>query len=189
MSAKGLLFKIIIITGWKGYDDPINDAILQQQFILKLKESYPNVNTHEIEYAFRNTLVKDFGKNINLLLLDQVMEPYLKQRAEVSRIEEQVKVKELPVPVVEVTDEEWIETGRETWNFTRNYLLIPANIYRILNLNPTLGEQEAIKYTASRIIANLLKDDKDYFNGIEYDKFYNKLLRRIAVGMYFEKNK
>lgn len=187
LSANGLLFKIMIITGWKNYDDPTDRAVLNQQFILKLKESYPNVNTHEIEYAFRNTLIKDFGKNINLLLLDEVMQPYLSQRAEASRLEEQAVTKELPAPAVRVTDQEWIETGFETWKFTKNYLLLPANLYRILGLKPTIEEQELIKRTARGLIAKLLQDDKNYFSGMDYDKFYAKLLRRIAVGMHFEK--
>lgn len=84
-----LLIKINVITGWALYEDPKSAQILKEQFELKIKESYPNVNVDEMEYAFRqNTTVKDWGKFMNLGLIDEVMIPYLNQRKEISDIEE-----------------------------------------------------------------------------------------------------
>jgi hypothetical protein len=89
-SADALLLKIHTITGWNFPDLKIA-VELQRQFMLKMQESYSNVNADEIEYAFRTfgTTVKDWGKSMNLSLIDEVMIPYLEQRATVSKIEEQ----------------------------------------------------------------------------------------------------
>lgn len=88
--AKATLLKIHVITGWTIPKDDLL-IILIDQFIKKLIEGYPNVNPEEIEYAFRNygTTVKDWGKSMNLSLIDEVMIPYLEQRFELSRVEEQ----------------------------------------------------------------------------------------------------
>lgn len=87
--ASVLLVKINTITGWVIPDESLE--ILVDQFRKKLAESYANCNPDEIEYAFRNygTAVKDWGKQMNLSLIDEVMIPYLERRLELSRIEEQ----------------------------------------------------------------------------------------------------
>lgn len=80
--------------------------ILLDQFVKKLIESYPNVNPEEIEYAFRNygTTVKDWGKSMNLSLIDEVMMPYLSDRKHLSHeLEER---KEEPPPTKILSDEE-----------------------------------------------------------------------------------
>ena len=191
LSVKQLLIKISIITGWKLYDDAMEQRILEQQLMLKLNESYANTNPAEIEYAFRNSFVKDWGKAINLSLIDEVMQQYLSQRAEASRLEEQVmsKPKELTAPPEPVTDEEWIEIGQGLWKSTKNIMLIPPKLYRLLNLKPTEDEKERIKEAADRFISNLIYQDKDYFIG-EVDKLstYNRLLRQIAVAEFFNNN-
>jgi hypothetical protein len=90
-----LLIKINVITGWSFPLDSETQRILKEQFFKKLKESYSDVNVEEIEYAFRNnTEVKDWGKNINLFLIDEVMKPYLEGRYELSAKEE----RQLPPP-------------------------------------------------------------------------------------------
>lgn len=91
-----LLIKINVITGWSFPLDVETQRILKDQFYKKLKESYSDVNVEEIEYAFRNnTSVKDWGKNINLFLIDEVMLPYLDSRYQASINEERL----LPPPV------------------------------------------------------------------------------------------
>lgn len=89
---KALLLKIHVITGWV---IPTTDLlnILIDQFQKKLVEDYGNLNTEEIEYAFRRsgTIIKDWGKEMNLNLIDQVLIPYLGQRIEASAVEEKRK--------------------------------------------------------------------------------------------------
>lgn len=113
LHTQALLMKIHVITGWKV---PENDAllnILQDQFIQKLKEDYGDVNTKEIEYAFRKfgTTVKDWGKEMNLNLIDTVMIPYMKHRSEMSHVEEviQSNSREEYIP----TEEELLSMKRE----------------------------------------------------------------------------
>jgi hypothetical protein len=86
--AKALLLKIHVITGWV---IPGNELlnILVDQFEKKLKEDYGHFNVEEIEYAFRKhgTAVKDWGKQMNLSLIDEVLIPYLHIRHEASENE------------------------------------------------------------------------------------------------------
>lgn len=88
-ACKVLLLKIHVITGWT---IPGNELmiILVDQFSKKLTESYPALNADEIEYAFRQggTVVEDWGKEMNLNLLDKVLIPYINQRLYVSAAEE-----------------------------------------------------------------------------------------------------
>jgi len=75
-----------------------------------LVESYPNCNTDEIEYAFRThgSAVKDWGKQMNLSLIDEVMGIYLERRLAVSRFEES---QQKPVQKI-YTDEELLDIRR-----------------------------------------------------------------------------
>lgn len=95
-TAKALLIKISAITGWVNPEGPVLN-VLVDQFTKKLQEGYRDVNADEMEYAFRafGVLVQDWGKQVNLSLIEQVMNPYLAERREVSKKEEQ-KAPELP---------------------------------------------------------------------------------------------
>jgi len=92
--AKTLLLKINVITGWIIPDAEIMD-ILVDQFEKKLIEDYDMLNPEEIEYAFRKngTLIKDWGKEMNLNLIDQVLGPYVDARLIASANEERRKFK------------------------------------------------------------------------------------------------
>ncbi len=92
VTSGALLFKIHAITGWIIPQENVL-AIFVDQFTKKLIESYPNCNTDEIEYAFRThgSAVKDWGKQMNLSLIDEVMGIYLERRLAVSRFEESQK--------------------------------------------------------------------------------------------------
>lgn len=80
-----LISSISIITGWRIPDDEDYIRELHEQFLLKVKESYSSLNPDEIKYAFRqNSTVKDWGKVFNLILIDEVLTPYLKTRKEVN---------------------------------------------------------------------------------------------------------
>jgi hypothetical protein len=119
-----MLFKIHVITGWKlpeMVDSSNPDAyalnakanILEEQFYLKLKEDYGEMNVEEVAYAIRKfgTQVKDWGKDINLSLIDTVLIKYLETRVELSDLEMRLKKEaEKPKP----TDEQILSIKRET---------------------------------------------------------------------------
>lgn len=93
-AAEILLLKIHVITGWVVPASKLL-SILSDQFAKKLAEDYGMLNTEEIEYAFRKsgTTIQDWGKEMNLNLLDQVLLPYLNLRLAASATEEQIKRK------------------------------------------------------------------------------------------------
>lgn len=93
IAAYGLLIKINVLTGWVVPQSEQVVDILTDQFVKKMKESYSTVNSEEVEYAFRTYghSVKDWGKQMNLSLIDEVMIPYLEKRDEVSKVEEHAK--------------------------------------------------------------------------------------------------
>lgn len=105
--ADALLLKIYAITGWTVPEGTML-TVFTDQFRKKIIESYANTNPDEIEYAFRNygTTVKDWGKAMNLALIDEVMIPYLSRRAELSKVEEQKTLPEPPAePVEDLSDQ------------------------------------------------------------------------------------
>lgn len=94
--AKALLAKIHVITGWV---IPSNEGlyhILLDQFKKTLEEKYSELNPDEIEFAFRNngTGVEDWGKELNLNLIDKVLVAYLHDRYRLSATEEKIKDQE-----------------------------------------------------------------------------------------------
>ena len=108
---KSLLLKIHVITGWVIPSSDLQ-TILVDQFQKKLIESYPNMNTEEIEYAFRNggTTVNDWGKAMNLSLIDEVLIPYLAIR---QRLSHELEERSLPPP------EQLVNTEEELINYWR----------------------------------------------------------------------
>lgn len=91
-ATKELLLRIHVITGWQMPPDELM-MILVDEFNKKIVESYPNVNIEEVCFAFRErgSEVREWGKALNISLIDEVMIPYLEKRFEISKIEEQVK--------------------------------------------------------------------------------------------------
>lgn len=140
--AKALLIKIHVITGWTIVDDESMMSILVDQFQKKMVESYANVNPDEIEFAFRNnTTVKDWGKAMNLSLIDQVMIPYLDRRFQLSAIEEQKK-KPLELPAVQISDEEFIEAVFTVYRLNKDWMQIPVLAYKVLEEKMNLSKEE-----------------------------------------------
>ncbi len=111
---KGLLAKIHVITGWTipNSDELLN--ILTDQFQKTLIEKYPMLNPDEIEYAFRHhgTSVEDWGKAMNLNLIDTVLVPYCHKRLAISEDERQInRYKDTP-PQKIFTQEELEDLAR-----------------------------------------------------------------------------
>lgn len=90
--SKALLIKIHVITGWVIPSDNALYTVLKDQFQKQLSEKYFELNPDEIEFAFRNegTLIEDWGKDLNLNLIDKILLKYLNNRYKVSNMEEQL---------------------------------------------------------------------------------------------------
>src|SRR5690606_31250336 len=143
--------------------------ILRDQFRQKLLESYPTVNCDEVEYAFRkNTDVKDWGKKMNLALIDEVMIPYLAERSEASRMEETEAVKlMLPgIPCEEVSDEEIVQYSRDIFKSTNNWKFISVKCYAILKIELSPEEKEEIKLHAKHAVDEMFIEDRNLFRDI-----------------------
>lgn len=118
-----LLVKIHVITGWTIPPAELLN-ILVDQFQKKLVESYPTMNPDEIEYAFRTggTTVKDWGKSMNLALIDEVLIPYLDER---KRLSHELEERSKAAPATRIYTEE------EMWNIHRGD--VEAFYQRLLN--------------------------------------------------------
>jgi hypothetical protein len=85
------LLKISVITGWILPTNEVVMTVLKDQFEKKLLEDYPSLNNEEIEYAFRHSDIQDWGKELNLNMIDQVLWPYELRRMELSKLEERMQ--------------------------------------------------------------------------------------------------
>lgn len=67
--------------------------VLRDEFRKLLKEQYGEMNTDEIEFAFRERshTVEDWGKNMNLGLINRILKPYLYDRQDISQAEAGMK--------------------------------------------------------------------------------------------------
>ena len=150
VNSKALLLRISVITGWVNPEGPMLN-ILVDQFSKKLAESYKNVNADEVEYAFRTygTTVKDWGKQMNLSLIDEVMITYLQSRKEISAKEEQKALLGTPEPNVELSDEEmadWLAFTADRVKGQRFILeMIPIPIYEWLDRNGRILASAEVK--------------------------------------------
>lgn len=176
--AKTLLLKIHIITGWTIPNEEMM-VILIDQFLKKMVESYPTINAEEMEYAFRNNPVKDWGKNMNLNLIDEVMSPYLQKRKELSRMEEEKASKLLALPAPEITDDEFIDSIKNLYlDSNKNWRLIPVLAYDIL------VRQEKIKLDKEdKVLIKMIIDEQ--FEGAE-EVIKKDLCKQYSVMNYFE---
>jgi hypothetical protein len=106
---KALLMKIHVITGWV---IPVTSelyTILKDQFQKKITEDYGELNPDEIEFAFRSrgTTVEDWGKEMNLNLIDKILLPYLHDRYKLSETEEKLHAQATKKPYDLKTAVDW----------------------------------------------------------------------------------
>ena len=172
--ADALLLKINSITGWVLPESTML-TVFTDQFKKKISESYGNANPDEVEYAFRNygTGVKDWGKQMNLSLIDEVMVPYLARRRELSQLEEQ---KTKPILSIEYSEDmsreamlDWfdevaakIKGGKILIEF------VPPMLYEFMddngNINKTAKEKHeylsrAVEYRFGKLVEACQNDD------------------------------
>ena len=81
---RALILKINVITGWTVPHSEMM-TILVDQFLKLILERYGWINVIEVEYAFRNygTKVKDWGKEMNLSLITEVLDHYQTSTSEI----------------------------------------------------------------------------------------------------------
>jgi hypothetical protein len=104
--AANLIFKINVSTGWKMPDDAAYLNVLISEFALYLTENCSDMTFAEVSFAVRNygLEIKDWGKSMNLSLINEPILAYRAARKVVSEIEESLKTKEVllelpPAPV------------------------------------------------------------------------------------------
>lgn len=187
-AANLILIKIHVITGWNFPQEKEYQNILKEQFRKKIMESYPLVNVIEIEFAFRNnTTVKDWGKNMNICLIDEVIQPYLSQRSEASKLELHAHFRALPPPVPEkISDEEIIQISKEIYVRTKNWQYISVKAYYLLNIQLTEQEKVAIRKEVNQTINEMFYHDKSLFLALNRNNLQNRLCKKLAVAKYFE---
>lgn len=208
LAANKLLIKIAIITGWTP-----PSSVLQEEMIAQLRkkmaESYQNLNMEEAEYAFRNKglNVKDWGKVINLAMIDDVLMPFLDNRFDISAQEEKIRgqvllkqedQKLLDTPAM--SEEEWQEWLLDIAKYPLNK--IPTSSYDYLGRTGqiVLTNDEKHDYM-ERSIAHLSGIfDPISREGIEFEQMKKKGIysaditatlittsKRLAVFDYFNK--
>jgi hypothetical protein len=135
--SNALIIKIHVVTGWTIPSSEELMNILIDQFEKKLVEDYGELNPDEIEFAFRSkgTVIEDWGKTMNLNLLDKVLLPYLDNRFKISETERQLNYyKRRPEFNLE-KDIDWrrmIEEDYEFFMSGKNLSTFPHKYYEIL---------------------------------------------------------
>jgi hypothetical protein len=181
------LYKINVVTGWKLPDDEDYLNVLIEEFCKKLTQQYKNLNFDEIQYSIRTygTQIKDWGKSINLSLIDEAITIYLDERRRVSIIEEQKK--QLPPAAAQpLTDADYLEwvTDTETM-YNKGVLsvaLLPVPIYDYLDRSGILKldiETKRIYYKAAfQTYAIAENEQRPHLSKI--------LAKQIALSKYFD---
>lgn len=161
--AIALMMKIHAITGWVMPGEPFDDVLLDQ-FQKKLAESYSNVNPEEVEFAFRNNpSVRDWGKSMNLALVDDVLSGYLEKRRRASIEEEHQKIKKEKPTVIPVLEEDlWeefqrgIKSGKMTVDFLPDVLFTwKTKTYTPTKEDKFFCQQSAIQHRTFQLTENL----------------------------------
>lgn len=144
--AKGLLFRIHTITGWKLPDDDLFLNTLVSEFSKYLVESCLDLNPEEISFAVRNygIGIQDWGKSMNLSLINEPIEKYRIARSEISKLEE---IRKNAIPAIQNSpenekpadwSEEWNQVKESAKNGQIENAFIPIAIYYWLNRNKIL---------------------------------------------------
>ncbi|GAC1385852.1 MAG: hypothetical protein NVSMB45_15090 [Ginsengibacter sp.] len=144
----------------------------------------------EIEFAFRSSAsLKDWGKSLNLGLIDEVMIPYLEQRRLVSKIEEQEQPKQLEENT-EVTDDELLEYNLGTYRMMKNYPIINIRCYDVLIsrklIKVSIQEKKAIESAVNAKLADMVFRDPNLYKEIPYEERFLTLCKKLVVARYFD---
>ena len=172
-----LLIKITAITGWESPDAEIMDIFIDQ-LLLKMDESYQFLNMDEIEYAFRNYKVEDYGKKLNLNIFDSVIEKYLADRKEVDAYQpEPIMLHNQVEQTNEELENELLEYSQRDYTGKKLYLLplfLFDNLVKLGRLDlsehaKVIKFREAIQYHEEHL--RLKADSFDHESIKEYQTF------------------
>lgn len=183
--AKVLLLKIHAITGWTlPVSDMMNIFIDQMQ--KKMQEGYRNVTSEEVEYAFRNRGldIKDWGKELNLTMIDEIMLPYLSTRSELSKFEEHQKNRPPEIEYKkQLSNEEWDEWIEDIKGYPVD--LIPVLCYDYLlrteKINPDGNKKNEYMSRAVSIYSISIQD-----NLREWDDFMKQKEKNNISGKHYD---
>lgn len=185
IAANAIILKIHVITGWL-IPEPAFAEILKDQFIKKMNESYSTVNVDEIEYAFRTYghAVHDWGKSMNLSIIDEVMIPYLEARRALSKVEEQKKQKQLDAPKESMSEEtykSWYESVAADFKENKVQLeFLPPMLADWLIGKGELDHEQYFKRAAIMIGKRLGKEgETDKVKYAEYVDFKNQYEKAV----------
>lgn len=162
---KALLLKIHVITGWTIPKSPELLNILIDQVQKYLFEKYPELNPDEIEYAFRSsgTTLEDWGKEMNLNLLDKVLIKYINDRFDLS--DNEMKLKETPVEQKIFSQEELDNSARE--DAERQYQLFLKKIEpKGLGINKAILVKDGLMKDNEDVIDFFKKKASLFFSNI-----------------------
>lgn len=181
-----LMVTLHTATGWEVPEDELG-VVLQDQFRRTLTEVYGNCNPYEIEYAFRNygRSVKNYGKQINLGLIDKVIDLYRERRSDISKKEErmieskQLEAPKLPTSMSDQTMLEWIEDIKQQIKNGAVIDFMPPMVYEWLDKRGDMkltDEDKKVIYDRAiqyrKLFLVSIKDDPKYPGGRkEHDDF------------------
>ena len=158
-----------------------------------IRKNYSAHTLQELKLAFDLAIAGklecevDHYENFSCLYFSKIMTAYRSWSGRVYKELPQEKPKELPASNETVTDEDWIEIARGIWEKTKNPMLLPPELYRILNLNPTEEQKSSVRRRATLMVAKLIQDDPKFFkDDADAGVFQNRLLRQLCVADYFE---
>ena len=189
------MIRVCIITGWQLPNDKEMQEILFNQLGKYLIEKWPTLNREEIMYAFRNksSHVKDWGKNVNLSLFTEVLEPYLIERKAASEREATIALKlenektDLPF---KMTNKELIETAFDIWKGMKNWEFIMVGAWDAIKaekLFPLTHDEQMNYLKAAKAIATQKEEkDSDFFFNIDKESWLKYTAGKLATNKYFE---
>jgi hypothetical protein len=135
--AAGLMIRIQAAMGWNLPDSDMTMTALTNEFRQYVIESCSDMTPEEVAYSIRTygVGVKEWGKNLNLALIDQCVTEYRNERSRLSEVERMasqtqgVAEKEsLGAGPVDWSDK-WIEVLESAKNGQINKVIIPAVLY------------------------------------------------------------
>ncbi|CAL1518156.1 hypothetical protein MMC2321_01897 [Chitinophaga sp. MM2321] len=125
--------KISVITGWQIPESSEYVTILDDQLKKKLVDDYQDLNIDEFEYALRTygTKIKDWGKGLNLALIDDAICEYIGIRQHLSSLEEQKRSKQPELPALSSGPVDWsaewekIKESARNGALNQSYIITP----------------------------------------------------------------
>lgn len=133
----GTILRMSVITGWKLPDEIEMQNILYEQFSLHMRETWGSYNPEEVMYAVRHygSEINDWGKSLNLKMIDQLMNKFAAARIEASKLEEQERnkidqSKQLPANSGPVNwSETWDELKQKALTIPVDKIIVPLPLY------------------------------------------------------------